>query len=222
MYEAHIQECNDICQSGPEGTARMLRFVLATIQQQLETVPSIMASFADYGDKSEFAFGSKRKGLKYLKANEESLYWDAMCSADDDEELMRVFLRIPGIGLVKAGFACQLFAGTVGCLDVHNIRMYGLKPSEFNVSKALKEKSMAKHIKRYCKLCMQLGGPVDLWGKWCEYKAHLRPVNWPEGGESVSVLHIEACNGRWWHTLPQFMLFDEQPTFKQEEDYGTF
>lgn len=217
MYVNHIQACNDHCQSGPESTARMLRFVIATIQQQLETVPDIMASFDTDGIGSRFAFGFKAKGLLYLKANEESIYWDAMCAVDDDEALMEVFMRVPGLGLVKAGFACQLFAGQVGCLDIHNLRMYGLDANRLNISKKLQPKTMAKHVKYYCELCMELGGSVALWSRWCEYKASVAaPGNWPDGAESVSILHVEACSGEWWDTMPQFMLFDEEPRFRQE------
>lgn len=219
MYITHIKACNDSCQSGTEATARMIRFVLATIQQQLETVPDIMASFEELEDRSPFAFGSKKRGLKYLRKNVESLYWDAMCVMDDDEELLKVFLRVPGLGLVKAGFACQLFAGRVGCLDVHNVKMYGLPRSVLRFEKKAKPKTVSRRVEEYCKLCLQLGGPVELWSSWCEYKAEVSPsVNWPEGGESVSVLHVEACSGKWWHTLPQFMLFEEQPRFETEEE----
>lgn len=214
MYREHIQACNDACQSGPEETARMLRFVLATIQQQLETVPDIMADFAELGADSRFAFGSKKDGLAYVEENSESIYWDAMAAIGDDVELMLTFLRVPGLGLVKAGFACQLFAGRVGCLDVHNIRMYGLKPSALVVSKKVREVTLRRRIVQYIALCEALGGPVALWANWCQYKADVAPAgNWPEGGESVSVLHIEACHGNWWHTLPQFMLYEEEPRY---------
>lgn len=196
----------------------MIRFVLATIQQHLEAVPDIIASFEELGAGSPFAFGSKRRGLTYLHENMEAIYWDAMCALDDDEQLMSVFLRVPGLGLVKAGFACQLFAGRVGCLDVHNIRMYDIPMSVLRYSKKSSVAALEKNIRIYTEMCHRLGGPVTLWGRWCEYKADVSPsVNWPAGAESVSVLHVEACSGSWWHTLPQFMLFDEQPRFRPDE-----
>lgn len=218
MYVNHIQACNDQCQSGPESTTRMLRFVIATIQQQLETVPDILASFAQEGIGSRFAFGFKANGLLYIDQHADELYWDALASIGDDSLLMEVFMRVPSLGLVKAGFACQLFAGQVGCLDTHNIRMYGLNKNALNVSKKLKPETLAKHVARYCEMCLELGGSASLWAAWCEYKARVAgPGNWPDGAESVSLLHVEACSGTWWETMPQFMLFDETPRFKQED-----
>lgn len=213
MYEDHIRECNDMCQGGPEATARMLRFVLATIQQQLETVPGIMADFEELGEESRFAFGTKSAGLRYVREHAEELYFDALGAMDDDIELMRVFLRVPGLGLVKAGFACQLFAGRVGCLDVHNIKLYGLSRNDLRIAKGAKrETTILRRITRYVELCRELGGAVKLWAAWCDYKAQVSPAgNWPDMGASVSLMHVEACRGEFYDTLPAFMVFDFEP-----------
>ncbi len=215
MYQQHMQACHDACQSSPDGTARMLRFVLATIQQQLETVPDIMADFETAGADSRFAFGSKKAGLQWLEAHASETYWDALAVADNDVELLKVFLRVPGLGLVKAGFAAQLFAGRVGCLDVHNIRLYNVREQVLRVNKNAKPETIHRRASEYAETCLRLGGPVSLWAHWCEYKAEVSPAgNWPEGGESVSMLHVEALHGTWWHTLPQFMLYEETPRYE--------
>ena len=215
MYQSHIQACNDAAQSGPEEFARMLRFVLATIQQQLETVPDIMQDFEQQGRESRFAFGAKKDGLAYISDNASITYYEALASMDDDVELLLTFLKVPGLGLVKAGFAAQLFAGRVGCLDVHNIRMYNVDERVLRVNKNAQPKTLRKRATAYAEACIKLGGPVALWAHWCEYKAKVSPAgNWPEGGESVSMLHVEALHGSWWHTLPAFMEYEEKPRYE--------
>lgn len=215
-YAEHIAQCNELCQSDSESTVRMLRFVLATIQQQLETVPAIVESFEQDGAESPFAFGPKREGLEFIRERGDQLYHEALAAMDDDYELMRVFLQVPGLGLVKAGFACQLFAGRVGCLDVHNIKMYGLSRNELRINKNAKlPETIERRVRAYIGLCRRLGGAVQLWAAWCEYKAEVSPpANWPDMGRSVSIMHVEACAGKWWDTLPEFMVKDYEPRFR--------
>jgi hypothetical protein len=70
---------------------------------------------------------------------------------------MTIFLRIPGLGLPKAGFMCQLCAGLVGCMDVHNIRMYGLNIKDLTLAKNPKgDKAKATNLTKivnYIDLC---------------------------------------------------------------------
>lgn len=196
---AHISQCNAIAQRSPEDMARMLRFVLATIQQGLETVPTIMREFEEHGPAAPFAFGSKRTGLQYLEENTPALYERAMAATGDPVALLRVFLDVPGLGLVKAGFACQLFAGTVGCLDVHNIRMHGLNANALRsdrYKRAKREATRQAAAQDYVDLCEALGGAVALWGAWCEYKGELSPQHFA-GGVDVSRLHVDCLAGTY-------------------------
>jgi hypothetical protein len=190
----HIADCNALAQSSPDGMARMLRFVLATIQQGLETVPSIVADFEEFGESSSFAFGSKRLGLRVIERDKQTIYHAAMLAQFDDVELLRVFASIPGIGVVKAGFCCQLFAGRVGCLDVHNIKLYGLTPNVLRYPKTLLPGTLAKKRAKYVELCAALGGPVELWARWCDYKASLSPNHFADGA-AVSKLHVDVLDG---------------------------
>lgn len=216
MYRDHIRECNDVCQGSAEATTRMLRFVIATIQQQLETVPDILLDFEEFGPESRFAFGQKADGLAYIHEHGERIYFEALAAMDDDVELMHVFLQVPSLGLVKAGFACQLFAGRVGCLDVHNIRLYGLSRKDLRINKQAKlAATIERRVRAYCELCRKLGGPVSLWAAWCDYKANVAPAgNWPHMGASVSLMHVEACAGEFYDTLPAFMDYEDAPRFR--------
>lgn len=195
-YADHIAECNRIAQASPAGLQTAALFVLATIQQQLETVPTITRDFQTSGPDSPFAFGSKAAGIAYLAEHSREL-WRAAHAARDSVELQRVFLHVPGLALVKTGFLCQLWDNTVGCLDVHNIALYDVPASitrPFNVQQ-VQVKTATRRIEAYQAACDAAGGSVALWSKWCDHIAALRPLNWSSGLE-VSRLHVDCIAGR--------------------------
>jgi hypothetical protein len=100
---------------------------------------------------------------------------------------MRVFLRVPGLGLPKAGFMCQLCAGLVGCMDVHNIKLYGLNPNVLKLPKTLKNPAkVIEKIAVYVELCHGYGTEM-LWNSWCEYLS-TKSVHWVDGFH-VSEVH---------------------------------
>jgi hypothetical protein len=194
MYHDDILACNQYVQACADNLRRALFFVLATIQQQLETVPVIVSDFDSLGAASRFAFGSKAKGIDYINANIATLYADAMAAKSDPVELLNVFLRVPGLGLVKGGFAAQIFANSVGCIDTHNITLYGIPLSALRYDNKLLDKTKAAKRARYVGLCDGLGGSASLWSRWCDYLAELRPNNWIDGAE-VSRFHVEVITG---------------------------
>lgn len=213
-YSEHIARCNAFCQASPENTARMLHFVVATIQQGLETVPVILESFEEEGTSSRFAFGSKRQALKYISEHSETVYADALKARNDPIHLMKVFLRVPGLGTVKAGFACQLFANLVGCLDVHNIKLYSIPRALLRSPKELKtERAQLKRISKYVSYCERLGGSETLWRNWCDYKASLQPLNWDDAGLSVSLFHFECLTNSYQHNIPDLFDVDYRASF---------
>lgn len=220
-YQRHIAACNEFAQTSPDNLQRTTLFVLATIQQQLETVPDILQSFIDIGAESMYAFGSKKRGIRYVQKHAKTLYCDAMAARGDDDALLKIFLRVPGLGLVKSGFVCQLFNNQVGCLDVHNIKMYDIAANVIKYNKKLKRsESRQAARRRYIEACHTLGGSAKLWAKWCAYKASLRPVNWDKAGESVSHLHIECLTGEYTHSVPDlFAGTDDRPRYHHE--YGS-
>lgn len=195
-YQDHIAQCNQLAQGSPANLVRAITFALATIQQQLETVPDIVQDFEAVGSASRFAFGSKAKGLDWLAVNGDQLYRDAMSNLDNPRELLRVFLQCPGLGLVKAGFTSQLISGHVGCLDVHNIRMYSIPMASLRYSYPKSTELQQTKAQAYVDLCQGLGGSVALWANWCHYVAQKRPGNW-SNGLAVSQLHVDCLAGRY-------------------------
>lgn len=213
MYNDDILACNQIAQTSPATLKRAALFVLATIQQQLETVPGILADFVALETASRFAFGSKKGGIEYLNKNAAELYRDAMQARDNDAALIAVFLRVPGLGLVKAGFLCSIFAGSVGCIDSHNVKLYGIKLSSLRYNRKAKLQTRDKKIEQYIQLCAGLGGAVNLWARWCDYVAELRPNNWTNGA-AVSSFHIDTLAGiETGQAADLFSGLDYEPTF---------
>ncbi len=214
-YRNDIRLINDLVQNDLAAFTHMLRFVLATIQQQLETVPDIAEDFERNGTTSTYAFGSKRAGLEYLEGFAHTLYEDALGVCGDPEQLLRVFLRVPGFGIVKAGFAAQLFSNQVGCIDRHNVEVYGVPLSTLRYPKTASPTTQQEHIERYCDLCRGLGGSTRLWAAWCHYVHTLRPGNWRNGGE-VSYFHYAVISGSYDTGEAAFFLdLDYQPLFIQ-------
>jgi len=214
IYTNDITACNVYSQASPENFKRAALFVLATVQQQLETVPVALTDICELGMASRFAWGNKARGVEFLAANYERLYGEAYEHRDNPVELMELFLTIPGMALVKAGFLCQIFAGTVGCIDTHNIKMYGIPVSALRYR--YENSAKCKHAKvfRYVELCRGLGGAHALWSRWCDYVAKLRPYNWSDGAH-VSQFHVDVITGIEDGTITDlFSDTDYEPTYK--------
>lgn len=215
-YDNHIVACNVYSQASPENFRRAALFVLATVQQQLETVPVALTDICELGTASRFAWGNKSKGVEYIEANFESLYCDAFARRNDPVILMDLFLQIPGMALVKAGFLCQIFAGSVGCIDTHNIKLYDIPVSALRYRYENSAKCNAAKVRRYVELCSGLGGAVALWSRWCDYVAKIRPYNWSDGAH-VSQFHVDVITGIEDGTITDLFSDTEfEPTFKQE------
>jgi len=216
IYTNDITACNVYSQASPENFRRAALFVLATVQQQLETVPVALTDMCELGMASRFAWGSKSKGVEYIEANYNRLYLDACANWKKPVELMKVFLQIPGLALVKAGFLCQIFAGSVGCIDTHNIKLYNIPVNALRYRYENSDACNAAKVTRYVELCNGLGGAHALWSRWCDYVAKLRPYNW-DNGAHVSQFHVDVITGMEDGTITDlFSDVEYDPTFKQE------
>ena len=214
MYSADIEKCNKFAQANAENFKRAALFVLATVQQQLETVPVALTDICELGQASRFAWGIKAQGIKYIEKHYKHLHYLGRCYQDYPVALIETFLRIPGMGLVKAGFLCQIFNGTVGCIDTHNIKLYGVPVSALRYRYERSDKWKAEQVRRYVELCNGLGGAHALWARWCDYVAKLRPNNWADGAE-VSRFHVDVITGVETGTITDlFSNVQYEPKFK--------
>lgn len=191
MYNQHVPQIRNYCLESPDNMARMVEFVLATIQQSISQVPMILDDIDKHGSDSVFLFGSKRDGYNQLHENKNRLY-DQACGLFDPVEAIVLFSSIKGIGVVKAGFCAQLLGLPTGCIDSHNLVRHGINPNAVNVSDNLKPTTRIKRIHNYVDLTIELGGAVYLWDSWCNYVAGNRSNKSLVTGEHVSQLHMDA------------------------------
>jgi hypothetical protein len=202
MFASHQPIIGDWARRSPDNFRDVLRFVIATVQQSIETVPDIVADFRTLGSESRFAFDWKARALDYYAEHGETVHgqalaiWEAHKASPGSgaAELTGFFAELPGFGLVKGGFVVQMVFGVSACLDSHNMARFGVNPGRYSAAayKGLKKpESKAARAAEYVALCNQLGGSAGLWDSWCDYVASLRPDTF-ESGFDVSRIHVDA------------------------------
>tara|TARA_R110002096_G_scaffold295542_1_gene489911 strand:+ start:511 stop:1146 length:636 start_codon:yes stop_codon:yes gene_type:complete len=211
MYKTHGIACQQYAQRNAENLSDVILMVVLSIQQNWLSVGDQMADVRKFKNKSKFLWGadkipliSKAKTYAYLKANKRRLYTEMMAIIGDDvsddikaKRLMDLFLDVDGLGLPKAGFVCQLVAGLVGCMDVHNIRRLGVDPKTLSLSKNPKTaKGIAANDRRivdYVNLCHNYG-TENLWNTWCDFLS-TKSARWQDGNH-VSEVHYRYLTGK--------------------------
>jgi hypothetical protein len=200
LYDTHQKTIGEFARKSPGNMAAVYTFVIATIQQQIETVPTMTIDLLRDGSASPHAWGWKAQAMDFIRANKVQVYDTSMaiyrghaCPDDCQHELLKYFADLTGLGLAKGGFMVQLCFGLSGCLDSHNIARFGINPNEFRAQryKNAKSQSLRSEIVRaYHIACSNAGGTRSLWDTWCEYVASLR------GGHltahEISALHCVA------------------------------
>lgn len=155
-----------------------------------------MQDVKKYGCGSKFLWGNKRNTYKHVQKHKGKIYgqYRAILNSSKDTDtkalkLMLLFMSIPGLGAVKAGFVCQLAAGLVGCIDLHNIRLYGINENMLKISNKIKSKELyAAKVSKYISVCHNIG-TEKLWNTWCEHVAK-QPNKFNSAAE-VSAAHVE-------------------------------
>ena len=160
MFSKHQPNIEEFARQNSDNFAQVVLFVSATIQQMFHTVPAIVDDVREYGLDSKHLWGSKQDTWRYTLENKDLLF-EAVFSDMDLEDKLLSIAEIPGIGLVKAGFVLQLCTGEVGCLDVHNLRRFGLSAQTFKLGK-VKYLTARKKASLYIKTCLECGGSETL------------------------------------------------------------
>lgn len=195
MYNTHAAEIKREALAHAGAFRSTLEFVLATIQEPLERVPTILDDVAKRGARSQWLWGMKARGYLDIRDKHERLHALTLHALGSRAPLWREKLLVTyitelhGIGLAKAGFILQLTAGAVGCIDTHNRQRFGV--TKLYVSPSAQPKTILKHAACYVRLCDALGGSAYLWDSWCAYVAEKRPQAFPDA-EAVSAAHLRA------------------------------
>ena len=105
--------------------ADVILMVVLSIQQNWLGVGDQIADVRKNKIDSKFLWGNKIHTYKYLQTHKHKMYAQMRAvinsnKSDNDKaiSLMGIFLKVNGLGIPKAGFACQLTAGLVGCMDL--------------------------------------------------------------------------------------------------------
>lgn len=192
MYAEHQPQIATYARRSPQHLFDIGMFVQATITQHFEACKDICASIRAEGTTSKYLSTTKRRAYVALAAQAQDLYdlvlaYDAAPRPDAVLQLFRTLVELPGFGIVKAGFWLQLVLGEAGCMDRHNLRLYGLQEHAFARIPASAEGLTAK-LRSYMAVCATIG-TATLWNQWCTTVSLLRPHRFPTP-DSVSAWHL--------------------------------
>ena len=174
MYNIHAKAVQNYSKLSSSNLADVILMVVLSIQQPWYAVGNQLKDVKVNGINSRFIWGNKAKAYKSLMSRKEFIYSQYLAvlnsnKPDDDKalSLMNVFLQIDGLNMVKAGFVCQLSAGLVGCIDIHNLRMYSIPLKDLKLSKSIKSKAIKnRRVMNYISICHDIG-TEKLWNTWC-------------------------------------------------------
>lgn len=198
MYDRDMPIIAAYAESKPEGLLSVITFVLCTIQSGLSTVKAQMEDVKVHGSQSMYLWGKKSDGYSQVRGNLE-FFWAKLFhlrdkSTDDPEiiaEAIKLLMTIPNLGLVKAAFVCQCVGFNVACIDTHNLKRLGLKPSAVKINAGLSKEKKHEKIIAYIELCQEQGAKY-WWDTWCEHVAGNQANRRLKTGEAVSAYHSEC------------------------------
>ncbi len=205
MYKPDAYEIADFAAEKPENTFRVGLFVISTINTHFERVPYMLQDYARTGILSTQYMGWQRRAISEL-AEQQSTLWANVrawqrAGKRSRHKALRHMVEYTGFGIIKASFFIQLVLPDcgIGCLDRHNLRLYGLKANAF-ASIPQSTAGLTQKINTYLALCDRLGGSAQLWDMWCTHISSIRPYAFPTA-ESVSRLHTICIFGNEYDGL---------------------
>ena len=187
MFTTHQKAIGRWGRKSPDNTSWIIAMVLLSIQQHWDQIGNQLIDLKENGLDCKYLFGSKRSGWDYVLAHKKEIHEAIYSRKLPMAEKLLAVASIPNIDLIKAGFVLQLCIGKVGCLDVHNLRRFGLSASAFKMGKVKYDTALGK-AKLYIKVCEDLGGCEYLWNSWCDLLAEKYPNKY-KNGQQVSRLH---------------------------------
>jgi hypothetical protein len=185
MYQDHVSIINAGMRADPDIFARGVTFAFLSIRTQFVRVAQQIAEVEAAGTKARALWGHKRGAYDYLRKNKYQLY-DEMTYSKDTEKAISYLTTIPGMGIVKSAFVCQLMGHDVGCLDTRNIQRMGLNPREYRTDGESRKQGLAfkRKISRY--VDATYGKAELLWNDWCKDVASVYKVS----AEEISRDHL--------------------------------
>lgn len=197
MYSEHVYKIGQHFDMYPAETLEnIVKFTLASIQQQFQTVPDILSEWDELGFDAPTMWGMKRDGVQYITEHSKRMssvlqFYRDRRREEDTLEAIDLLLEVPGLNTVKAGFVAQILGFHVGCIDTVNAELYDINVASFRIPSGQRAKTRHAKIAAYITLCEKLGGPQALWDTWCHFIAQKYEI-YAGDAEAVSEQHIEC------------------------------
>lgn len=195
MYQDHVSVINSAMRRDPDIFVRGVTFAFLSMRTQFVRVREQMKEVDALGSSARSLWGFKRGGYDFLRQNRIKL-WETSVNANDSETAISVLTTIPGMGIVKAAFVCQMMGHDIGCLDTRNIQRLGLNPREWRTDGETRKSTDAfkRKVSRYVDYTQ--GRAEELWNDWCKDVSSVYKVS----AEEISADHliIVPSNRRAW------------------------
>lgn len=187
MYDTHVPVICAAMRADPDTFKRGLRFVVLTIRQMIVRVPDQVREVDQEGVYAASLFGSKRDAYRHIEAHGDAL-WAEVCAAENAPDAMLVISTIPGLGIVKSAFVCQMMGFDVACLDSRNIRREGLPERAYRSDGEARKRrpAFARKARRYA--AETQGRARELWDTWCTEVG----TTYGRTPEAISALHLDC------------------------------
>lgn len=167
MYLDHVPKIAAAMHACPDTFAAGIMFAVLSARVPFVRVPEMLLEIAEHG--------------KHAAA-----LWRETCAAKDSETAIVILTRIPGMGIVKAGFVLQLLGHDVACLDTRNIQREDRDPRAYR-SDGEKRKAMPAFKRKIARYVADVGGKAGAyWDAWCTEIGGIYDMS----AEDVSALHL--------------------------------
>lgn len=190
MYADHVPQINAAMRRDVQGFKRGLWFVIASIRQPVTNVPEQVAEIERYGVSAPCLFGHKVDAIAYIEEHGAALF-DVVTRENDTRRAIAALCEVPGLGIVKSAFVCQMLGHDVACLDSRNNKREGRNPRAFETRGA---KSGRKGGRAFTALIARYVAETEgraqyYWDAWCEQIAGVYKLT----AQEVSELHLAVC-----------------------------
>lgn len=186
MYAEHVPVISNAMRTDAEAFKRGVTFVILSIRQAVDRLPTQMEEVDELRARAPSLFGWKRSAYQHIRLNGEALQAQ-LCAIplDRPADAIRACLTVPGLGIVKAAFVCQLLGFDVACLDSRNVQREGRKREEYKFTKGrCTQKRIDRLIEHY--VGQTFGRAEFYWNAWCDYVAS----DYKTTGEEISAIHL--------------------------------
>lgn len=187
MYQSHVPTIAAAMRADADTFARGVMFALLSARTQFTRVPAQMRELGKRGKDAACLWGWKADAYAYIEANKATLYRDTIDCVEAGAAIA-VLCRVPGMGIVKAGFVCQMLGYDVACLDVRNIIRDGREPRAFR-SDGEARKSLPSFARKIFRYLAEVEGKAEhYWDAWCRDVADTYGMT----PQEISALHVSS------------------------------